>query len=228
MPSVPVPEKVQKWRRWIDEDIRPNVVGMYFRRQIWVAVNDILETSPVGQMPSAFWDLYHEGYAAAQGIAIRRQGDDDRNVSWLRRLIGEMSRSADQLTRDGYVALLDENQAKDPLMVQRANRDWNLFADDQGNRFSRAIALADATELEQAAARVNVYVNEHLAHDMADPTVEATLTWDELHSAIDMIGSKYQKYAAILTGSVVFLNDMPILGDWEAIFRVPWIEPTTN
>jgi len=49
VPAAPVPEKVQKWRRWIEEDIRQDVVEMLFRRQIWRAVVEpLVHADPSG------------------------------------------------------------------------------------------------------------------------------------------------------------------------------------
>jgi hypothetical protein len=124
--SLSVPEQVQKWRTWIHEDIRHNLVGMYFRRQMWREVNAILLANPaVGQRPSSFWVFYQENYAAAQAVAIRRQADNRRNACSLRRLLEEIARRPDLLTRQSYVALLDEHQAKDDGWVRLANRTWD-------------------------------------------------------------------------------------------------------
>jgi hypothetical protein len=221
--SAQVPDQLRKWRTWIDHDIRHNVVGMYFRRQMWRDVNEILLANPtVGQQPSAFWDFYQESYAAAQAVAIRSQADDRRDTCSLRRLLGEIAARPDLLSRRGYAELLDAQQAQDELLVQHANRDWDAWADSQGERFNGAIARADVDGLQRAAGRVSVYVNEHLAHDAAAPKVTELPTFNDLHEAIDSIGALFQKYATILTGGSWELDHI-VLGDWREIFRTAWI-----
>jgi hypothetical protein len=211
------------WRKWIHQDIRQDVVGMYFRRQMWRDLNDMLLANPtVGEMRSSFWNFHHDNYAVTQAIAIRRQADKRKDTCSLRRLLEEVTARSDLLRRETYVALLDERQAQDDLMVQRANAEWNRWANSGGIRFDGVAARADALELEQAADRVKVYVDEHLAHDAATPTIPELPTLKDLHAAIEVIGSTFQKYAVILTGGWWDLEHM-IEDNWRAIFRVPWI-----
>jgi hypothetical protein len=220
---MPVDQRVQRWRTWIHEDIRHDVVGMYFRRQMWLEINEILIANPtVGGRQSSFWAFHHENYAAAQAFAIRRQTDTRRDVCSLRRLLSEIAQSPDVLTREVYVDLLDEHQRQDELMVLRANQDWDRSADQQGRRFDGAIAGADATELDLAADRVSTYVNEHVAHDAAAPIDAQAPTFEDLHQAVQDIGGVFQKYASVLTGAYWALDQM-ITDNWRAVFREPWI-----
>src|SRR5579863_5377293 len=189
MASDDAPAKVARWRDWIHGDIRDNVVGMYFRRQMWREVNEMLQASPVAQIPSAFWDFYHENYAAAQAIAIRRQADKTRGTRSLLKLIQEIYGNPALLTREGYVALLDEFQAKDDLLVLRANQDWDLWADPEGQIFDRRIAKADIDQLEADAERVKVYVDDHLAHHAERPKGADLPTLKDLHETIDAVGA---------------------------------------
>jgi hypothetical protein len=130
MSVVSAPAQVQQWRRWIHGDIYSEVMGMFWRRKMWLDVDQMLSVNPsVGLMPSSFWTFYHGNYAAAQSIAIRRQADKRGDTSSLWRLLQDIARKPDLLTRETYVALLNEEQARDELMVERANRDWEKWAD---------------------------------------------------------------------------------------------------
>jgi hypothetical protein len=223
MSTDSVPERVRIWRDWIHEDLRHEVVGMYVRRQMWRGINDILLANPsVGQLPSSYWHFHHDNYAAAQAIAIRRQADNTRNVRSLWRLLAELTGDPDLLTRESYVALLDEFQAQDDLLVKRANEDWDRWSDNAGRRFNGEIARADQRELERATQRVKDYVDQHVAHDQHNPTA-AIPTFEELHEAIDVIAAKFQKYAAILTGAYWALDHM-IQDNWKTVFRRAWID----
>lgn len=103
---------------------------MFLRRKMWLDVDQMLGANPSeGLMPSSFWNFYHSNYAAAQSIAIRRQADKRGDTSSLWRLLKDIARKPDLLTREVYVALLSEEQARDELMVERANRGWEKWAD---------------------------------------------------------------------------------------------------
>ena len=73
-----VDDQVAKWVRWIEGDIKNDVIGMHHRRMVWRDVDEILRANPeVSELPSMFWDFHHDNYATAQAIAVRRQADRD-------------------------------------------------------------------------------------------------------------------------------------------------------
>lgn len=212
---------VAKWRSWIDGPIRSDVVGMHFKRLIWREIAAMMDANPtVGEIPSAFWDFHQENYAVAQAIAVRRQADRDARTCSLAVLIGEMRDNAELLTRADHIGLLGD-RADDELMRQRANAGFTALAGG-GDHLDPTIAASDLVALENAADRVRTYVNQHVAHDQAHPTMTEAPTFGDLHEAIDAVGRVFQKIAVALTGGWNVLEPV-IQGDWQAIFRVPWI-----
>lgn len=91
--------------------------------------------------------------------------------------------------------------------------------------FDAATARTDAAELEKAADAVKGYVDEHLAHDAAEPTIATAPTFKDLHGAIDVICATFQQHAVTLTGAWWALDGL-IQDDWRSIFRQPWIRGT--
>jgi AbiU2 len=218
--AADVDATVAKWREWIEGPIRTDVVGMHFKRQIWREIAKIMDANPgVGELPSAFWDFYQETYAAAQAIAIRRQADTDKRTCSLARLITEMRDSAHLLTREDYIGLLGDRPSDG--MKERMESGFSGLAGG-GDHLDPQIAEADLAELKSAAEQVRNYVNEHVAHDQAQPSVADLPTFGELHETIDAIGKIFQKYGVILTGAWNELEAV-IQDDWKAIFRVAWI-----
>jgi hypothetical protein len=66
---------------------------------------------------------------------------------------------------------------------------------------------------------------------MADPRIEKWrrrfeqgITLNDVHDAIDLMGRLFQKYGNLLTAAS-WVDLTPVLQhDWEAVFRVPWIQ----
>ena len=100
--------------------------------------------------------------------------------------------------------------------------DWPAEATNSIRRSQRR----DLAALHGAAEKVRQYVNQHVAHDQAEPTMTDLPTFGDLHDAIDGIGEIFQKYAVMLTGGWNLLEPV-IQDDWKAIFREPWIPPET-
>lgn len=210
-----------KWRSWIAGPIRSDVVGMHFKRLVWREIGAMMNANPtVGEIPSAFWDFHQENYAAAQAIAIRRQADRNARTCSLAVLISEMRDNAELLTREDHIGLLGD-RAADELMKRRANAGFTELAGG-GDHLDPMVAENDLTALTNAAQLVRIYVNQHVAHDQAHPTMTETPTFGDLHEAIDAIGKIFQKIAVTLTGEWHMLEPV-IQADWQAIFRVPWI-----
>jgi hypothetical protein len=190
---------------------------------IWRRVGEIVNANEqVADLPSAFWDFHQMNYAATQAIAIRRQADRDPRTCSLALLIKQMAENAEALTRESYVGLFDQDN---DLMVQRGHAGFDQIADDTGDHLDPEVAYADYEALQDAAKHVRAYVDQHLAHDDAEPTVGEMLTFGDLHAVIDAIGTTCRKYAVALTAGWWATWEPVIQDDWEAIFRVPWLVP---
>ena len=217
-----VASEIAKWRLWIEGPIRSDVVDMHFKRMMWREVNLMLEANPtVAQSPSAFWKFLWDSYATAQAIAIRRQADVRRDTCSLGRVITEMSKRADRLTRDYYVSLLGE-RSNNELMVQRMNRGFDRLANG-ADRLDPKVCARDLNELADSARAVITYVDEHVAHDAVASTTADLPTYADMHSAVDTIGEVFNKYHVALTGGWWYTLEPVIQEDWHAIFRLPWL-----
>jgi AbiU2 len=215
--------EVAKWRSWIEGPIRADVLGMHHKRMIWREVNEILAANQtVSDIPSAFWDFHHENYATTQAIAVRRQADRDSRTCSLARLVEEMRNNAHRLTRDYFVGLWSPQA--DEIRMRMAHAAFDALAGEIGGHLDPAIPGADLAALRSDSARVRVYVNEHVAHDMAEPTAAELPTFEHLHSAIESVGEIFKKYANVLTAGTYVALEPVMQDDWKAVFRRPWLQ----
>lgn len=213
---------VAKWRSWIEDDIKHDVIDMHWRRLIWREVNQMLDDNPaVGQMPSAFWDFYQWNYAAVQAMAVRRQADTGPRTSALGRLIKEMRDRAEVLTRVYFVGLWDDVDT-DEIVRGQAHSAFDRMAGEGGDHLDPAIPRRDLESLQRDAGAVRRYLDQHIAHDQAEPTADA-LTFDQLHAAIDSIGEMFGRYATVLTAAMYLRVEPVMQDDWKAIFRSAWL-----
>lgn len=218
--SPEVAAEVAKWRSWIENDIRNDVIDMNFKRLIWREVNQMMrDNSEVGDLPSAFWDFHHDNYAVALASAVRRQADTNAGTSALARLIKEMRDKADLLTREYFVGLWDQTSERE---VRQANEAFDRLAGMGADHFDPEGARRDLQALQVAARKVRLYVDQHVAHDQAEPTA-ALPTFEELHAAVDTIGEMFIRYTSVLTAGQYVALEPFIQTNWKAIFRVPWL-----
>jgi len=208
---------------------------MYHHRQIWREVSRIVREH--GDMPdSAYWEYHRDIYAATQAVAVRRQAEHrDRRVASLGRLISEVRGDAEQLTPAWWVGLwtFDEREDFARLDQARAQRAWeDQYGGNVGDHLDPDIPGADLDRLTAAAASVKAWVDKHVAHsedpgaEPEDPgasAAETSLTLEDIHDAIDVIGELFQRYYSLMTASSMVFLEPVIQHDWLAPFRVPWI-----
>ena len=219
-----VDEHVARWRGWIEGPIRHDVIGMHHKRQIWRELTVLLEANPgVADTPSVFWEWMRESYVTTQAIGIRRQADRDPRACSLARLIEEMRDDAPRLTRAYFLGLWE--QRHDEWMMRRAEEAFDALAGQGGEHLDPAVPKADLASLRSDAAEMARYVNEHLAHDMAVPTVAQLPTFDDMNEAMDALGTMFRKYANVLTAGSYLTLEPVVQEDWKAIFRKPWLSP---
>ena len=165
-------------------------------------------------------------YATTLAVAVRRQADTHRDVATLGKLIEEIRDDAGRITKEFWIGLWDIGD--DELKRWDAERQWAKNFGAGGDRLEPSIPADDLEALIAAAAKVKHYVDKHVAHaDASAVSASVTLTLDEVHETIDVIGELFNKYYGLLTASGWAFLVPAIQYDWKAVFRVPWIGPGT-
>lgn len=214
--------KVDKWRSWLDHNgkIQNQVLVMHLHRFVWQEYARMLREH--GSLPNSYWwEFARETYVASQAVAVRRQADTDPRVISLSRLLTELAKDAPRVTRAVIAGIW---KPEDAFGERDVDRIYGEFAGSVGVHVDPAIPLRDLESLRAGAAKVNAYVDRHLAHLDAKPIPPTDLpSLDDLHDAIDVIGNLFKRYHLLFTAA-----DMPFLvpvlqHDWLAPFRQPWI-----
>jgi hypothetical protein len=213
-------QRVAKWRRWLEGQMRNEVMTMHLHRRFWEQTRDIIdanETLP----PSSWWEFIFDLYGSSQASAVRRLVDSHDNGVSLRRVLDEMKQQPHLLTFDYFIGLFP---AERPGLVPRMTTCWDEhFAGDVGRHIAQAVVEADLDQLLSTTAQVVAHVDRHLAHSDPRPIRPDQLaTLGEVHASIDVIGSLFQRYYMLLTGGSAALTPV-IVDNWQAIFRQPWI-----
>jgi hypothetical protein len=217
----PLDQRVAKWTGWCENTIANSVLTMFLQRYAWLEVGKILEDN-AGALPDSYWwEFMQDTYGTTQAVAVRRQADTHPDVASLGKLIEEIRGDASRITREFWLGLWDVGD--DQIKRHVAERAWEEhYAGNVGAHLDAAIPTADLDALTEGAANVKRYVDKHVAHAEAVPA-GVTLTFEELHAAVDVIGDLFKKYSNLLTaGSYVQLEPV-IQYDWKAAFTMPWL-----
>ena len=213
--------KIEKWLRWFEAPIFPEISAIYLHRHAFRTVRDMVQSN--GELPgSYFFEYIEDTYAVTQSVAVRRQAECTSRVKTLGRLIGEVEQDAARITRDFWIGLwTNEGMVRDGI----ADRGWTTkWAGDVGDHLDPAIPARDLELLTTGAEKVADYVDQYLAH--ADARPKAGLpTFADLDAAIDLLGDLYAKYGNLLTASVYPMLVPKIQHNWLAVFQQGWMPP---
>jgi hypothetical protein len=210
--------KIEKWRRWFEDPIFPEISTTYLHRYAFQTVSDMVQSN--GSLPpSYFFEYIEDTYAITQSVAVRRQAECTARVKTLGRLIREVEQDAQRLTRDFWIGLWTN---EDMVRHGIADRGWtSQWAGDVGDHLDPAIPARDLERLTTGAEKVADYVDQYLAH--ADARPKAGLpTLADLDAAIDLLGELYAKYGNLLTAAVYPILVPAIQHPWLAVFDHPW------
>lgn len=232
--------RIAKWRRWFEQGITDDIYTMHLERFAWKRMEEIVNANPALQATESYlWEFLFNTYAKTQAVAVRRQADTDGQAASLGRLISEVGDTPALLTRDWWRGLWTRNES-DPYWERVAENAW-AEQYGGGDHVDPAIPVADLAELCEGSRKVKEYVDRNVAHLDArmipggdgPPTATppdaptrtgSNLTLNEVHDAIDLIGRLFQKYGNLLTAASWVGLTPTLQHDWEAVFRVPWIQ----
>jgi hypothetical protein len=169
-------------------------------------------------------------------MAVRRQADLDPRVASLAKLLSEIRKSPELLTRDWWVGMWNIDDDAEPHKRTYATGQWNdSFGGDIGGYLDPSIPTRDMNRLRKQSEAVTKYVDKHIAHS-EDPGPESkdpgpapagvTLTLDDVNAAIDLIGETFTLYYSPFTATGMAFLEPAIQHDWLAPFRQRWIRPS--
>jgi hypothetical protein len=112
---------------------------------------------------------------------------------------------------------------------------WNeVFGDEVGVHLDPAIPAGDLKQLSEGSKAVKKHLDKHIARsedpglrpkDPGSTPAEATLSLDEVHEAIDVIGEVFTRYYSRFEAAGMVTLEPQIEHDWLAPFREPSIRP---
>jgi hypothetical protein len=196
---------------------------MHLHRYAWREVVKILEDNREQLPDSYWWEFMRDTYATTQAVAVRRLADTHRDAASLGKLIEEISGEASKITRAFWLGLWTFEDDRFGIKRSMAEKAWDEhYGGDVGTHLDPAIPTADLETLTTGAADVKQYVDQHVAHAQAVPA-EVTVTLDDVHAAIDLIGLLFKKYYNLLTANSYVFLEPAIQHNWKAAFQVPWM-----
>jgi len=216
MQGVPEGQPLDRWKEWLTV-IKDETLRMDVRRRVWRRYIEILNSNATLREAGLFHLWLTENYAAAQVLAVRRQVDRRQDVISLRRLLEAIAAQPAAITLKRFVSV--SFSGNESLAARSAER---LF---QGSSLQAQVVRDDLLRLANTSEVVRNYANARLAHWSQQPW-SASVTYGELHTAIDTLGSLLGRYSGLLFGPVQSSDVIPPwVGSACSVSRGPMLPP---
>jgi hypothetical protein len=86
--------------------IRPEVIGMFHHRRIYLTIAEIVDRH--GSLrPSNVFDFVRDTYVTTQSVAVRRQAEASPRVVSVATLLDQIAFDPARLTRDWYLGMFE-------------------------------------------------------------------------------------------------------------------------
>jgi len=191
-------KRLTKWILWINE-IRSDTENMLLNMEIHRQYLEIVRLNKEIQSPPDFHEWTMRNYGSYIVMAIRRQLDNDSDVVSLRRLLSEMKRFPQVLSKQWFRSLY--KSATETIHIPLESFADGDFEENAGNM-------------------------EHFDPSIAHRTkVKTIITFSEINKFLDEFESIVKKYVLLLTASG-YSSLIPVPQyDWLTIFTKAWIKP---
>ncbi|MCY4566722.1 MAG: hypothetical protein OXD49_00310 [Candidatus Poribacteria bacterium] len=214
-------QRLKKWEKWL-EAIRYEVMDLVRSKHIFWKLGDIVKNNPKIQKPNSFYKFAGDTYFAYGVMGIRRQIKPHRNSISFAGLLHEIVKTPYILSRERFVALYERNSHYE------ANHDFGQFAREDAEYIDPNKVRRDLDKLKKLGRAVEVFADKRIAH-YDKQLVENVPSFGELDDCINFLAELTEKYWLLFKAeTLVDLLVMPIVDNWEEIFRQPWIPPDTS
>lgn len=209
-------QRFEKWEKWL-EIIREEVMGLVRNKYIFWKLGDIVKNNPEIQKPNSFYKFAGDTYFAYAVMGIRRQTKPNKDSISFVGLLEEIVEMPCVLSREGFVALYEEDARFE------ARHDFAQFAQKDAEYVDPDMVQQDLHKLQELGDPVENLADRQIAHYDKRPAKNIP-SFGELDACIDFLAELTEKYWLLFKAEVlVDLLVMPIVDNWEEVFRQPWI-----
>lgn len=213
--------KFNKWIKWL-KIIKSEIYDLVLTKDIFWKVQDLIRKNERIQGKSIFCKYMGDTYVSHVIIGIRRQVKTDHQSISFARLLSEISRHPEIITRKNFV-----NLYKNSVVEDIADNDFDQFCGPNRSYISQKMVEDDLDSLKKVAKKCEDFADKRVAHrDKRDPN--GLLTFGDVNDCIDLFDKIYCKYHLIFHAEWSCSLKPSYLNDWEAIFDHPWRIPDSG
>lgn len=210
-----------KWNRWL-ETITDDVTILVTDKHIFWEIQDMRKKNQVIQKPgNRFFESLERLYAESALMRIRKQIKSRQDSTSLARLLSQIANDPGFLSRKRFA---DAYRFSNPDSAVSPDTYFDqLFAGNVDDHVDPELVKKDLEELRARAEKVEYCADKAVAHHDRGTLLEVP-TFGEVNDCVDLLEKLTIKYRFLFRG-VTFVGSLlpEDLGDWKAIFKIPWL-----
>ena len=211
--------RFEKWNEWLNI-IRDDVEMIVEHRKIFRDLMEIVKNNPNLQIQkyNPFVRFIGNTYKAFTATTIRRQLKQNQDNSFVQ-LLCEIKDTPHLLSRERFVNLFPQSERK------KADFVFTEKFSEMGKDYIDLVCVAqDLKTLKARGEKLEDFTDKRIAHHDRQPPKSFPM-FKEVDACIDYLVDLTKKYWFLFKGEEIEGDLEPVLGDWQEIFRKPWILP---
>jgi hypothetical protein len=210
----------RKWKRWI-ETIGYDLGNCLTSKDIHEEIRHIIIVlNKRIQAPSLLYNWLVDNYVDSITVRIRRLTDHDKRCISLYRLIEDILRNREAITRYYYISQYPKWMQKEGF----ADRDFDNFANKGSNLMSEYKLRKDMKRLDKNTDCIKKFVNKWIAHcDLQRKRLPAR-THKDVDISLESIDGIFCKYNLLVTRGGMRTARPALQFDWKEPLRHAWIK----
>ena len=204
-------------RKWI-EVIYKEVESLTIHREIFWQVQAIIKNNPKIQKGNSFYSYLGSTYSSSIVMGIRRQVKIEEQSISLARLLDEIHKAPEDISKKQFVRLYGRNE----YMRKIGEQDFDRYYGFGQEYIDSKTVKMDLDKLKFKLKKCERYADKIVAH--IDKKKPKTLpTFKDVDLCIELLERLVLKYYTLFTGKAVNSMLPTWQYDWKEIFRTPWI-----
>jgi len=180
----------EKWQGWLRTELMEQVEGLLWDKLLFdsfrASIGPFVDQTQGGDVA----DWIARGHIANAFLAVRRFADHSSSGVTMRRLLDDLKKHHEFLTRDNLFGYGGSPERAYPI----------LSGNDPSGGIPLAVIEQDRDALDEQVGVIKSFADKNIAHVDANAHRYPTPSYGDLDRAIDFVHTIFRKYALLIAG----------------------------
>lgn len=217
-------ERIAEWKR-VMERIRTEHIDLGWSHYVFRLLREVFNANAGLRESGGFLiEAIARMYVSHTLMVLRRDMDRQSGTENVRNLLYDMKSYAELMTRERFVSVWNPDDEFVRKLANSRFEDWGVVRHDSGpdsDYIDPSSVQKDVDDLEIRVTKAREYAERVMAHRTPMSDEGFSITYREMHEAIDALRETINRYYALLTGSSMI--------GWEPVRQyntlAPFLEP---